>query len=317
MRYKHLTREQRYAIYLGRQKGETLTEIAQSIGVSKSTVSRELRRNQSSNGKWVWTFAHGKAESRKRRAPGNRRTSDILRWRVTQLIKEEQWSPAQISGALAKEGVRISHETIYKMIRADETGELAKNCRHKMKYRRHRQKVRVTKATNIKNRVSIHERPKEADGTRFGDWEMDLIVDKFGNALLTLTERSTSLIIIVKLKSGKNSMGVAKAVWRALLPYKGKGLLTITTDNGSEFARHEWITRMLNVPVYFADSYCSWQKGAIENGNKLIRQYIPKGTDISTVSESKIAKIQKKINRRPRKKLNFATPTAAFYNNFK
>lgn len=317
MKYKHLTREQRYAIYLGRQKGETLTQIAQTIGVSKSTVSRELRRNLSSSGKWIWTFAHDKAESRKRRTPGNRAISDLLRWRVVQLIKEEQWSPAQISGALAKEGIKISHETIYKIIRADETGELSENCRHKMKYKRHGRKKHTTKATNIKNRVSIHERPKEANGTRFGDWEMDLIVDKYGHALLTLTERSTNFIIIVKLKNGKNAMGVAKAVWRALLPYKGKGLLTITTDNGSEFARHEWITKMLGVPVYFADSYCSWQKGAIENGNKLIRQYIPKGTDISTVSESKIAKIQKKINRRPRKKLNFATPTTTFYTNFK
>lgn len=317
MKYKHLTREQRYAIYLGRQRGETLSKIAQTIGVSKSTVSRELRRNLSSNGKWVWTFAHDKAETRKKRTPGNRAISDILRWRVVQLIKEEQWSPAQISGVLKKEGIKISHETIYRLIREDDTGELAKNCRHKMKYKRHARKKHLTKATNIRNRVSIHERPKDANGTRFGDWEMDLIVDRNSNALLTLTERSTNFIIINKLKNGKDAMGVAKAVWRALLPYKGKGLLTITTDNGSEFARHEWITKMLCVPIFFADSYCSWQKGAIENGNKLIRQYIPKGTDISSIPENKIAKIQKKINSRPRKKLNFATPTAAFYANFK
>ena len=99
------------------------------------------------------------------------------------------------------------------------------------------------------------------------------------------------------------------------MPYKGEALKSITTDNGSEFAEHEWITRKLNVPVYFADSYCAWQKGAIENGNKLIRQYIPKGTDISTVTEGKITKIRKKINARPREKLNFSTPAEVFFKN--
>ena len=90
-------------------------------------------------------------------------------------------------------------------------------------------------------------------------------------------------------------------------------LKTITTDNGSEFAEHEWITRRLNVPVYFTDSYCSWQKGAVENENKLIRQYIPKGTDISMVTEGKIKKTQHKLNARPREKLNFYTPKECFF----
>ena len=123
-----------------------------------------------------------------------------------------------------------------------------------MKYKRKNAKKRETKATNIRNRVSIHERPKEADGTRFGDWEMDLIVDKEGNAILTLLERSTNFMLF---KQGKKAKPLAKTVWRLLLPYKGDALKTITTDNGSEFAEHEWITKKLGVPVYFADSYCS------------------------------------------------------------
>jgi len=315
MSYKHLTREQRYAIYLGRQKGETQASIAQSIGVSKSTVSRELRRNKTARGKYVYDKADNAAESRKHRAPGNRAVKPELWWRIEQLIKERQWSPQQISGCLAKEGVNVSHETIYKRIRADETGGLAANCRHRMKYKRKASRRRETKATNIKNRVSIHDRPAEADGKRFGDWEMDLIVDKDGNAILTLVERSTNFLLMEKLRHGKEAMPLAKVVWRLLLPYKGEALKTITTDNGSEFARHEWITKMLNVPVYFADSYCAWQKGAVENENKLIRQYIPKGTNISGVTDRKIAKIKKIINERPRKKLNFATPTMIFYKN--
>lgn len=236
-----------------------------------------------------------------------------MRWRIEQLIKDEQWSPRQISGYLAREGVKVSHEAIYAMIRSDESGELAGNCRHKMKYKRTVRPHRVTKATNIKNRVSIHERPVEADGKRFGDWEMDLIVDKASNAILVLMERSTDFVLMEKLTQGKKAKPLAKTVWRLLLPYKGEMLKTITTDNGSEFAEHEWITKQLNVPIYFADSYCSWQKGGVENENKLIRQYIPKGTDISTVTNGKIKKTQYKLNERPREKLNFLTPKECFY----
>ena len=116
---------------------------------------------------------------------------------------------------------------------------MAAQCRHKMKYHRSPSRKRETKATNIKNRVSIHERPAEADGKRFGDWEMDLIVDKDSNAILTLVERSTNFLLMEKLKYGKKAKPLAKTVWRLLLPYKGAALKTITTDNGSELAEHE------------------------------------------------------------------------------
>ena len=124
------------------------------------------------------------------------------------------------------------------MIRNDVTGELAKICRHKMKYTRKNKGYHVTKATNIKNRVSIHERPQEANGKHFGDWEMDLIVDKDSNAILTMIERSTNYLMMARLKEGKKAFPLAKVVRRLLLPFKAKAL-TITTDNGSEFAAHE------------------------------------------------------------------------------
>lgn len=313
--YKHLTREQRYAIYLGKQKGETLEMIARSIGVHKSTVSREIRRNSTPKGKYVWNKAHDMAVSRIRHTPGNRRLSDVLKWRIIELIRNEQWSPRQISGRLKKEGTSVSHESIYSIIRKDGSGVLASHCRHKMKHKRKASRRHETKVTNIRNRRSIHERPAEADGKRFGDWEMDLIVDRDGNAILTLTERSTNFLLMERLKHGRKAKPLAKVVWRLLLPYKGDALKSITTDNGSEFAEHEWITEKLHVPVFFADPYCAWQKGAIENGNKLVRQYIPKGTDISTVTDGKIARIRRKINARPREKLNFMTPTECFFKN--
>lgn len=317
MKYNHLTREQRYAIYLGKHqpKGKKLTNkaIALQIGVSESTVSRELTRNSTASGKYVWDKADAKATARKARCPGNRTKDPILMWRVRELLIQEQWSPKQIAGRLRKEGVLVSHETIYKMIREDESGKLARHCRHRMKYARKGSRRHDTKATNIKNRTSIHERPKEADGARFGDWEMDLIVDRDQNAILVLTERSTDRLMMEKLRHGKQAMPTAKAAWKMLLPYKGEGLKTITTDNGSEFAAHEWLTKMLGVTVYFTDSYASWQKGNVENTNKLIRQYIPKGTDISTVTNAYIKKIQEKINSRPREKLNFNTPNEMFF----
>ena len=315
--YNQLTSEQRYYIYLERQKGSTQKSIASSIGVSESTVSRELKRNGGRNGSYNFQNAHVKAMSRRHRNPGNHAKPQELVWRVKQLILDEEWSPAQISGYLReKEGVRISHETIYKLIRADESGKLKEHSRHKMKYHKAVSRKHETKASNIKNRVSIHERPKEADGKRFGDWEMDLIVDKDQNAILTMVERSTNFLLMSRLKNGKMALPVAKTVWRLLLPYKGEQLRTITTDNGPEFAAHEWITRHLGVPVYFTDSYSSWQKGAVENTNKLIRQYIPKGMDISTVTDKKIASIQAKINKRPRKKLNYSNPMEEFYKHY-
>ena len=184
--YKHLTQAQRYYIYVERQKGNTQKSIAQAIGVSEATVSREIRRNGGKSGSYNFIKAQEKAEVRSHRSPGNRAISDTLKWRVSELLTKEQLSPKQISGRLKKEGHEISYETIYAMIRADETGELAKHCRRKMKYDKKIHMKHETKATNIKNRVSIHERPPEADGTRFGDWEMYLIVDKDHNAILTL-----------------------------------------------------------------------------------------------------------------------------------
>lgn len=173
--------------------------------------------------------------------------------------------------------------------------------------------IKETKATNIRNRKSIHERPIEADGKRFGDWEMDLIVDNNGNAILTMIERSTNYLVMAKLKEGKKAMPLAKTVWRLLLPYRGENLKTITTDNGSEFAVYELITRKFGVPVFFTDAYSSWQKGAVENTNKLVRQYIPKGMDISSVTDKRISSIQAKVNKRPREKLNFSTPKEEFF----
>jgi len=288
------------------------------VGTSVSTICRELKRNLTKHGKYVWLKAQDIAMTRRKRTTSNSRKDGTIVWEALQHVRDDDWSPKQVAGYMRKEGKLISHELIYRYIRADEMGSLASHCRHKMKYNRHGRPDRTTKVKNIPNRMSIHDRPAEADGKRFGDWEMDTIVGKNGRgAILTLTERSSNFILMAKLPHGKEAVYAAKAAIRLLLPYMGDGVKTITTDNGSEFCAHEHITKVLKgVIVYFADSYCSWQKGAIENANKLIRQYIPKGTDFTEVTDAFIKKVQAKINARPREKLNFSSPKREFFKHF-
>lgn len=322
--YKQLTSAQRYHLFVehqnrGTRKAKTQKEIAAEIGKHPSSVSREYKRNATTRGSYNDSHAQAMAERRRKHGTPHNKTPRLLLWRIEQWIMDEQWSPAQIVGVLAKEGIRISRQTIYNHIHADTSGRLLANTRHKGKYNRRKSKgPKPTKATNIPNRTSIHDRPAEADGSRFGDWEMDLIVGKDGyGAILVQTERKTNYCIIEKLPHGKNAKAIARAVIRLLFAYRLEGALTITTDNGSEFSAHQEITKGLKgVVVYFADSYCSWQKGLVEYTNKLIRQYIPKGTDFSTVTPNFIKKIQTKLNRRPREKLNFSTPKVEFFKHF-
>lgn len=311
--YKQLSREQRYAIYLGLQEKKTYTAIARQINCSVSTVSREVRRNSNRHGRYLFQNAVELTIVRRERSSSNRKMSNHILKRALNLLIEEDWSPKQISGFLKREGINISHERIYREIRADETGLLKKHCRHKMKYRRHKwHKRKSSGRTLIPNRISIHQRPIEADGTRFGDWEMDLVIEKGQkSAVLTMIERKTNMFLQTKLTSKKPDV-VAKAAWRLLLPYKAN-VLTITTDNGSEFMNHQWLTKHIGATVYFADPFCSGQKGAIENANKLFRQYFPKGTDFRLIEQSQFDAIQAKINRRPREKLNFSSPKIEFF----
>ena len=270
--------------------------------ISQSTLSRELKRNSTRSGKYIWFKAHDKAMERRKRSTRNAALAPELLWRIKQLIIEEQWAPRQISGVLKKEGIGVSHQCIYSLIHADTTGELARHTRHKLKYKRF----------PIAERTSIHLRSEQADGKRFGDFEMDLIVDVHNHAILTIVECSTNMLFMTKLAHRKKSDPLAKVVRRLLLPYK-KHVKTITTDNGPEFAAHKLITKYLAAVVYFADPYASWQKGAIENTNKLIRQYIPKRINFDDLTDKKMASIQKKINSKPRLKLKLEISKAEFF----
>ena len=314
--YKQLTSEQRYTISVLLQNRTKQKEIAKAINVSPSTVSREIRRNSGVRGRYNWETAQANAVQTKRRKPGNHSIDKDVMEEAKHLLVTEQWSPEQISGVLAKDGKYISHETIYRMIRKDkaEGGTLYKHCRHKLK---RRARPVGGRRISIPNRTSISERPAEVDGKRFGDFEMDTIVGR-GNhgAIVTLIERSTSMLFMRKLKKGKNAKELARTVIHLLSPFK-EHVKSITTDNGTEFACHEMIGKSLGVTIYFADPYASWQKGAIENANGLIRQYVPKTETFEHVSHQQITKYSKKINIRPRKKLEFKTPHECFYEQIK
>lgn len=314
--YKQLTSEQRYTISVLLQNRTKQKEIAKAINVSPSTVSREIRRNSGVRGRYNWETAQANAVQTKRKKPGNHSIDKDVMEEARHLLVTEPWSPEQISGVLAKDGKYISHETIYRMIRKDkaEGGTLYKHCRHKLK---RRARPVGGRRISIPNRTSISERPAEVDGKRFGDFEMDTIVGR-GNhgAIVTLIERSTNMLFMRKLKKGKNAKDLARTVIHLLSPFK-EHVKSITTDNGTEFACHEMIGKSLGVTIYFADPYASWQKGAIENANGLIRQYVPKTETFEHVSHQQITKYSKKINIRPRKKLEFKTPHECFYEQIK
>jgi len=314
--YKQLTSEQRYTISVLLQNRTKQKEIAKAINVSPSTVSREIRRNSGVRGRYNWETAQANAVQTKRKKPGNHSIDKEVMEEARHLLVTEQWSPEQISGVLAKDGKYISHETIYRMIRKDkaEGGTLYKHCRHTLK---RRARPVGSRRISIPNRTSISERPAEVDGKRFGDFEMDTIVGR-GNhgAIVTLIERSTNMLFMRKLKKGKNAKDLARTVIHLLSPFK-EHVKSITTDNGTEFACHEMIGKSLGVTIYFADPYASWQKGAIENANGLIRQYVPKTETFEHVSHQQITKYSKKINIRPRKKLEFKTPHECFYEQIK
>ena len=310
MKYKQLTSQQRSQIFALLQRKTSKKEIALIVGCSQSALSREIRRNSTSTGNYLWDKAHAKALERRKRTTTNKRLDRLLVWRIKQMILNNQWSPEQIRGVLSKEGISISIQSIYNIINADESGELRKHCRHPNFKRRPKGERKPTKATNIADRTSIHDRPAEADGKRFGDFEMDLIVDAYGHAILVLLERMTGFVMMERLKHGKKAKPLAKVVVRILFAYR-KYIRTITTDNGSEFADFAQ-TEAWGSKVFFAHPYASWERAQNERHNGLFRSFVPKGVSIELFTDEDILAAADELNGRPRRKLGYCTPEELF-----
>jgi len=309
--YKQLTREQRYQIQALLEGEHTQTEMATILKVHKSTISRELRRNRGLRGyrpKQANTFAI------QRRMAVHSSRIPTSHWERVETLLREDWSPEQISGWLAREeGIAISHEWIYQHVYQDKRhgGELYKHLRCQ-KPRRKRYGSNDRRG-QIKDRVSIEERPEVVDKrTRIGDWEADTVIGRPGGAVLvTLAERKTRCSLLA-LAPDKSAQSVSEALIGALQPHAAD-VHTITYDNGKEFARHAEIACALDADGYFAHPYHSWERGLNENMNGLIRQYLPKGKSFDDLTNEDIRRIMDKLNNRPRKCLGYKTPNQVFF----
>lgn len=314
LNYKQITVVQRYLIEVYIKTGKSLQFIASELGFSKSTISREVKRNSSKRGIYRAPRAQLLSDERKERYVRNRRFTIEKKKLIDKYLIEEQWSPKQIEGYCKLNNIdMISHEAIYQYIRDNKAngGLLYKNLRHQLKHR----KRPVGRFIPIRNRISIEERPSVIDNKeRFGDWEIDTIIGKDNKgAIVTIVERTTNFFMMRKLPKGKDSKELSKVVIDMLLPYKNS-VLSITSDNGTEFAEHQVIAEKLQLNFYFANPYHSWERGLSEYTNKLVRQYIPKKSVFDSFENQQITDIQHKINRRPREKLKFKNPKDIFYN---
>lgn len=313
MGYTHLTREQRYQIYVLKKTGHIQSEIAKVIGVSESTISRELSRNKGLRG-YRPKQAHEKSIERQHNKVSTRIPQHT--WITVKRLIQEEWSPEQISGWLKiNDNTSISHESIYQYILRDKEdgGDLYLHLRCKRK-RKKRYGSNPRNRGLIPNRVSIEDRPAIVDEkSRYGDWELDTIIGKnHKQAIVTITERKSKLTLIRKVKR-KTADLVEKAVIDLLKPIK-ELVYTITADNGKEFTNHSSISKTLKADVYFAHPYASWERGLNENSNGLIRQYFPKQMMFKDITDADEKMVMSKLNNRPRKTLDFKTPNQVLFN---
>ncbi len=316
-KYTQLTRGQRYQVRALIKAKFSQSEMAFFLRVHKSTISREIRRNQGHKG-YRPRQAHEKAVERRYAAVKRIKMTPAMIELVNHYICQD-FSPEQVSGHLARKHLlSISHETIYKHIWSDKRngGTLYKHLRRSNKKYRKRYGIKERRG-RMKGRVSIDLRPSVVDAkSRIGDWELDTITGKNSKGLMiTVVERKSKLTLI-KRAPDKRSDDMAKAIIKLLRPYKDC-VLTVTADNGREFSSHQKISKTLKADVYFAHPYHAWERGLNENTNGLLRQYFPKKLDFRTIDDKEVQHAMDRLNNRPRKTLGYATPIEAFLNDNK
>lgn len=317
MSYRQLTQGQRYQIWACLRMRMKRSEIAREVGVHRSTITRELGRNES--GRWKYNAARAIRMARERHEEKRKHRIDGATWAVVEKLLSRGWSPEQISKRLEMEsgGAKlVSHETIYRHVYRDkqEGGVLHVHLRRRHTYRKRMHKYHSRKGWDT--RRPIAERPVVVDErSRIGDWEADTIVGRAQRGgILSLVERRSRYCVLQKVAT-KSAATVAEAICRSLLPVRDK-VLTITSDNGIEFVHHETIAKALDADFFFADPYSSWQRGTNENTNGLVREYFPKRTDFAAVPDQAIRDVADRLNNRPRKVLAFRTPNEVFNNHF-
>lgn len=313
MAQTQLTLAQRYEIKAYLQAGISKSKIAEWVGTHRSTIYREVKRNSLDE-----KYHPGHAErllKQRRTTASKRRTISEPTWRIVEKLIRLDFSPEQISGFLNRSGLKIiSHESVYQFILVDKSngGTLWKHLRWSHKKRRKRYGKHDRRGV-IPDRVSIDERPAiVALKSRIGDWEIDTAIGKgHKGVLIVAVERKTKLTLISWSRYKKADL-VTREIIRMMKPYK-KRVITITVDNGKEFALHKKIAKALKADVYFAHPYSSWERGLNENTIGLVRQYFPKNMSFKSVDAEKISTAQDRLNIRPRKTLGFQSPVEVFF----
>ena len=307
MKYNHLSQNERYQIFALMKAGLNQTQVALTLGRSKSTISREIQRNSGLKG-YRPKQASLISEVRALRSRNAKKVSVDTLKSAFDLVRQE-WSPEQIAGTM-----HISHETVYRHVYADKDfgGKLFMHLRSQKKRRKRYASGRQRRG-QIPNKRSIHERPAVVDlRLEVGHWEGDTVIGaRNKQAIVTLVERKSGYAKLFKVPN-KTAELVSAAMIESLKPFDGL-VDTITLDNGKEFADHQRVDLELGSTIYFADPFASWQRGTNENFNGLLRQYIPKDRPLSTVTQEELKMIENKLNHRPRKRLGFRTPHEVFH----
>ncbi len=316
-----LTLAEREELSRGVAAGHSLRSIAASLGRAPSTISREIRRNGGRRG-YRASQSDQAAWDRARRPKRCRLVENrALARRVAEKLQLE-WSPEQIAGWLKRrhpddERARVSHETIYRSLFIQARGALKKELlQHLRRTRVMRRSRHYTQKRDdhgrLKNTVSIRERPASADDRAVpGHWEGDLLFGSSNSQIATLVERHTRYVLLAKVDS-KDTETVINALIKQAKKLPRELYQSLTWDRGKEMAEHQRFTLATDVKVYFCDPHNPWQRGSNENTNGLLRQYFPKGTDLSGHSQAQLNAVARRLNERPRKTLDYETPAERF-----
>jgi IS30 family transposase len=311
-----LTLGDREEISLGLRSGESFTAIATRIGKATSTVSREVAANGGRQEYRAWR-AHQRARAQSRRPKPFRLSGALLAAQVTQWL-QDWWSPQEISHRLRMEFpddpmMHVSHETIYQSLFVQGRGELRRELTRCLRTGRIKRRPRRWSENmgQLRDMVMISERPAEADDRAVpGHWEGDLIIGKDSrSAVGTLVERTSRYVMLLHLPDGRDAETVGQALRQAITTLPSHLFRSITWDQGKEMGCHAGFTVATGIPIYFCDPHRPWQRGSNENTNGLLRQYMPKGTDLSLHTAGDLDQFAHSLNNRPRKTLSYMKPS--------
>ena len=314
---RHLSFEERERISRGLAAGESPAQIASALGRPRSTVTRELDRNGGPE-RYRALAAHKRAiDCLTRPKPTKLSCSPRLREAVEAGLAQ-RWSPQQVSARLRREHpsdpeMRISHETIYQSLYVQGRGELRRQLARNLRTGRTKRKARgggPERRGRIAEMVPIAQRPPEVDERRVpGHWEGDLLVGKQNRSYVaTLVERHTRYVMLARLGSDRTTENVTRALKQRIAQLPDHLVVSLTWDQGNELSSHQRFRAETGVDVYFCDPHSPWQRGSNENTNGLLRQYMPKGSDLSLSSQKELDQIAAELNGRPRETLDWMTP---------